>query len=124
MAVNGHAGASVVRVSPKIRDHGRASLVPVPAGGDHGGGPLVLRYGLSGYASVHNVRRGHKADNRSTSGNDAQPATATTRTGRLVGLALLDSLSWMLLPLAPQVNTVDPIPVIRNGKETLESEGI
>lgn len=37
----------------------------------------------------------------------------------------LEKLRWMLLPLAPQVDTVDPrIPVIRNGKEMLESKGI
>ena len=37
----------------------------------------------------------------------------------------LEKLSWIPLPLAPQVDTVGPrIPVNRNGKEMLESEGI
>ena len=35
------------------------------------------------------------------------------------------ALSWILLPLAPQIDTVGPrIRDIRNGKEMLESEGI
>jgi hypothetical protein len=36
----------------------------------------------------------------------------------------LEKLRWMLLPLVPQVDTVDPRnPVIRDGKEMLESKG-
>lgn len=42
-----------------------------------------------------------------------------------IGAPIAAKLTWMLLPLAAQVDTVGPgIPVMRNGKEMLESEGV